>query len=309
MPTFFEKSDLFFISSAKITACLSLLLDLELLPYSSIGADFAPTLPKSHPPIAKCLGTPGKSPSKNFTIARRDFSRRDVITTDLSQVQPCIDLAKKFEENPQYLDCIFIGIGGSSLGPMCLLDSLKHLAKSKIHFHFFENPDPIDWQYRIKKLNPVHTLICVVTKSGTTYETLSLFMLAYDWLKKGVGPIQAPSQTIAITDPEKGELLEFAQKEKIHTLSIHPSVGGRFSVFTPVGLFAGALAGLDMHAFLNGGKKVRDSARKPLTRKIFSHLGLYLNSLYSTHRTHVMMPYSTSLRLLANWWVQLGQRV
>lgn len=135
-----------------------------------------------------------------------------VITPELSQIEACLALSKKFESNPQILDCIFIGIGGSSLGPMCLLDSLKHLAKGKIHFHFFENPDPIDWEYRIKKLNAAHTMVCVVTKSGTTYETLSLFMLAYDWLKKGVGPQNAASQTVAITDPEKGELLEFARK-------------------------------------------------------------------------------------------------
>ncbi len=231
----------------------------------------------------------------------------DAVTdTDLSQINACTTAAKTFSESSSIKDCIFIGIGGSSLGPMCVLDSLKHLATSKMQFHFFENPDPIDWTYRIQKLNPAHTMVCVVTKSGTTYETISIFMLAYDWLKRGVGAHQAAKQTMAITDPEKGELLEFAKKEGISTLSIAPSVGGRYSVFTPVGLFASALAGLNLEAFLSGAKKVRDYCEKATTEKnLFVTWAYYLNQLYSTHRTHIMMPYSTPLRLLANWWVQL----
>ena len=229
-----------------------------------------------------------------------------VITPELSQIQACLEASKTFLANPEIKNCVFIGIGGSSLGPMCLIDSLKHLAKSPIQFHFFENPDPIDWNYRIQKLIPSQTLVCVVTKSGTTYETLALFMLAYDWLTKALGHHQAARQTLAITDPERGELLEFAKKESITTLSIDPSVGGRYSIFTPVGLFAGALAGLNMEAFLLGAKKVRDYAEKATQEKnLFLTWGYYLNSLYKNNRTHVMMPYSTSLRLVANWWVQL----
>jgi len=229
-----------------------------------------------------------------------------VIDPDLSQVQTSQNLAQKFLAQPQIRDCLFIGIGGSSLGPMCLIDSLKHLSNGKIQFHFFENPDPIDWQYRIAKLIPANTLVCVVTKSGTTYETLSIFMLAYEWLKRGVGPQQAAAQTVAITDPEKGELLEFARKESIATLAIHPSVGGRFSVFTPVGLFAGALAGLSMEAFLTGARKVRDYCEKASQEKnLFLTWSHSLQSLAKTNPIHMMMPYSTPLRLLANWWVQL----
>jgi glucose-6-phosphate isomerase len=229
-----------------------------------------------------------------------------VIDPDLSQLNSCQTLAQKFKNNPLIKDCLFIGIGGSSLGPMVLIDSLKHLATSKIQFHFFENPDPIDWQYRIQRLNPAHTMVCVVTKSGTTYETLSIFMLAYDWLKRALGPHQASHQTVAITDPEKGELLEFAKKENIATLSIHPSVGGRFSVFTPVGLFAGTLAGLNMEAFIGGAKKIRDYCEKTtLEKNLFLTWAHALQRLSKSHGIHVMMPYSTPIRLLANWWVQL----
>jgi glucose-6-phosphate isomerase len=229
-----------------------------------------------------------------------------VIDPELSQVAASQALAKKILEQKNLKNCLFIGIGGSSLGPMCLIDSLKHLSTTHIQFHFFENPDPIDWTYRIKNLNPHETFVCVVTKSGTTYETLSIFMLAYDWLKRSLGPNQAAKQTVAITDPGRGELLEFAQKENIATLAIAPSVGGRYSVFTPVGLFAASLAGLNVEQFLAGAKKIRDYCEKATPEKnLFITWTHALHSLEVTHPTHVMMPYSTPLRLLANWWVQL----
>jgi glucose-6-phosphate isomerase len=229
-----------------------------------------------------------------------------VSDAELSQVAQSEAMAQKFLSKKHLKHCIFIGIGGSSLGPMCLIDSLKHIATSPMQFHFFENPDPIDWNYRIKKLNPTETIVCVVTKSGTTYETLSLFMLAYDWLKRGVGANLAAEQTVAITDPAKGELLEFAQKEKIQTLVIAPVVGGRYSVFTPVGLFAASLAGLNTEQFLAGAKKIRDYCEKATAEKnLFVQWAHTLQCLTKTHSTHVMMPYSTPIRLLANWWVQL----
>jgi glucose-6-phosphate isomerase len=229
-----------------------------------------------------------------------------VIDPELSQIDAVENLAKSFRDDPRIKHCLFIGIGGSSLGPMCLIDSLKHRASSSIQFHFFENPDPIDWSYRIARLNPQETIVCVVTKSGTTYETISIFMLAYDWLKRSLGAEGASRHTVAITDPEKGELLSFAKKESIPTLRIAPSVGGRFSIFTPVGLFAGALAGLDMRLLLAGAKKIRDySERATAEKNLFLTWAQALFSRTETHPIHVMMPYSSPLRLLAQWWVQL----
>ncbi len=230
------------------------------------------------------------------------------IDSNLSQENACISLAEKIIASGKIKDCIFIGIGGSSLGPMCLIDSLKHIAKNDIRFHFFENPDPIDWSYRIKKLNPANTLVCVVTKSGTTYETLSIFMLAFQWLKETLGETAAIQQTVAITDPEKSELLDFAREKNIETLHIAPSVGGRYSIFTPVGLFAAALSGLDVKKLIMGAKKIREYCEKhdsKSEKNLFITLASSLTHLEKSHPIHVMMPYASPIRLLANWWVQL----
>jgi glucose-6-phosphate isomerase len=229
-----------------------------------------------------------------------------VIDPELSQIEACRNLAERFNADSRIRHCLFIGIGGSSLGPLCLMDALKHRSSSPIQFHFFENPDPIDWQYRIARLKPEETLVCVVTKSGTTYETISIFMLAWNWLVQALGNQRAAMQTVAITDPAKGELLEFARKEGISTLDIAPSVGGRFSVFTPVGLFAGALAGLDLDAFLLGAKKIRDYCERASQEKnLFLTWAVSLLKKRSSHPIHVMMPYATPLRQAGAWWVQL----
>ncbi len=229
-----------------------------------------------------------------------------VIDPSLSQIDACRTLADRFKSDSRIRHCLFIGIGGSSLGPLCLIDALKHRSSSPIQFHFFENPDPIDWQYRIARLKPEETLVCVVTKSGTTYETISIFMLAWNWLVQSLGTQRAATQTVAITDPAKGELLEFARKEGLSTLEIAPSVGGRFSVFTPVGLFAAALAGLDLDAFLAGAKKIRDYCERASQEKnLFLTWAVSLLKRRETHPIHVMMPYTTPLRQAAAWWVQL----
>ncbi len=229
-----------------------------------------------------------------------------VIDPELSQIEACRNLAERFKGDSRIRHCLFIGIGGSSLGPLCLIDALKHRTTSAIQFHFFENPDPIDWQYRIARLKPEETLVCVVTKSGTTYETISIFMLAWNWLVQALGSPRAAAQTVAITDPAKGELLEFARKEGVSTLEIAPSVGGRFSVFTPVGLFAAALAGLDLDAFLLGAKKIRDYCeRATLEKNLFLTWAVSLLRKRTSHPIHVMMPYTTPLRQAAAWWVQL----
>lgn len=233
------------------------------------------------------------------------------IDPHLSQIEESIQLAEKIKSNPHITDCVFLGIGGSSLGPIALLEALKHKQSQKIQVHFFENPDPIDWNYRISKLNPKNTLVVVVTKSGTTYETVALFMLAFDWLKKVLGHEQAIQQTVAITDPKAGELRALCHQLQLDNLIIDPSTGGRFSVFTPVGLFVAALTGLDVRAFLQGAKKVYEYCEKTLgdeqalQKNIFSKIASLILAHEKSHPIHVLMPYSTSLKLLSSWWVQL----
>ena len=224
------------------------------------------------------------------------------VNLELSQLKESEELAESILRKNTFSDCLFLGIGGSALGPLSLLTSLQEKCQSGIRFHFVDNPDALEWNSIIKKLKPSSTLVCSVTKSGTTFETMAQTLLAMEWL----GKERWKTHLVAITDPVKGDLRQFAQHEGIPTLSIAPSIGGRFSVFSPVGLFAAALAGLSASSFLNGAKQVRDYIEKtPVEKNPIFILAQELLSQYPKRSVHVCMPYSSRLKLLGSWFVQL----
>ena len=224
------------------------------------------------------------------------------VTAELNQKSEAVALAKRILEAEHCTDVLFLGIGGSSLGPISLLSELREKVSSKLKFHFAENPDPIECAQTLKKLIPSQTLVCVVTKSGGTYETLALALIALGWS----GEARWSSHFVAITDPKKGDLRKFATEKNIPTLAIHPSIGGRFSVLTPVGLFAAALAGLDCDELIKGAQHVREYCEKaPLVKNPLMTLGAELIRQFGKRPIHVCMPYSTCLREWADWFVQL----
>ena len=224
------------------------------------------------------------------------------IQNELSQAAESQALADEILRDPRFNDCLFLGIGGSALGPASLLSSLRERSKSRIRFHFVDNPDPLEWKSTLLTLNPESTLVCVVTKSGTTFETVSQMLLALEWL----GKERWKSHVVAITDPTKGDLKEFARQQGISTLHIAPSMGGRFSIFTPVGLFAAALAGLSIKDFLKGSQEIREYLEKvPTEKNPLLILGHELIHYYPQRSVHVCMPYSTRLRSVGSWFSQL----
>ncbi len=127
-------------------------------------------------------------------------------------------------------------------------------------------------------------------------------LLALEWLGKD----RWKSNFVAITDPVKGDLKTFATQNGIPTLHIAPSMGGRFSVFTPVGLFPAALSGLNVEGLLQGAKQVRDYVEKaPLEKNALFILGGELIRHSSKRPINVCMPYSTRLKQIGAWFVQL----
>ncbi len=230
-----------------------------------------------------------------------------LLDTKISDIDASEKLAKELLASGRYTDAIFLGIGGSSLGPISLLAALKHLSKDGLNLHFLENPDPIEWREALAKLDPAKTLVTCVTKSGTTFETLALYLLALEWL----GSARWATHTVAITDPTKGDLRKFATENGISTLSIHPSIGGRFSLFSPVGTFPGFLANLDMRAFMKGATQVRDYFEKTTVdakaaeKNALFQISADLLAHYAARPIHVIMPYASGLKQYGAWFVQL----
>lgn len=202
----------------------------------------------------------------------------------------------------QITDIAVIGIGGSSLG-IKAVDSIlsSHQSKSKA-LHFFENSDPINISTTLSKLKKESTLFIVISKSGSTIETTSIFktILAHfniDLESKDT------EHLMVITDKDSS-LSKFANHYKIREFNIPDNVGGRFSVLSAVGIVPLTLVGYNMTLLLNGAAKFLES----FFEKKEGHL-LEKACYFYEHRLeqsiNVLFAYANNLENLSKWYVQL----
>ncbi len=228
-----------------------------------------------------------------------DFLNPDILNHDL---EDCLRVQERFKDKKYFVQ---IGIGGSSLGAEMLIKALK--PQTDVQFLFLSNIDPDDLYAKFEKLVAKDSLFFVVSKSGSTVETLALFSIALKWVQeKGIPVSEIHNYFIFCTDPEKGPLRELGQKYNIETLNIAPHIGGRFSVLTPVGLLPALMAGLNGLELLVGAFKVKDDISNNKNPYFFS-LGqriFELKKAESVTQT-VIMPYSSKLAGLSQWFVQL----
>jgi glucose-6-phosphate isomerase len=206
-----------------------------------------------------------------------------------------------------WTDQLVIGIGGSSLGAEAVLDSALPGQRDGLRAHFADNLDPESVDRLFRTLDPKKTMVVVITKSGTTIETMSQFWLARQWLAEAVGEEEANKQIVAITDPESGELRKLVDKHGWWDFDVPPNVGGRFSVLTPVGLVPLALAGYPIQELLEGARSARDrreglsDAAQTWGTIAAEHLAL----ADAGYDELVMMTYGDRLTSLVDWFCQL----
>jgi glucose-6-phosphate isomerase len=153
-------------------------------------------------------------------------------------------------------------------------------------------------------------MLIVISKSGSTLDTMSTFMVAYDELKNFAPNIKV--EVVAVTDPAAGPnetlLHKLAEKEGWPMFSVPDGVGGRFSIFSEVGLITAACIGLDIESFLNGAKSMDEACQ---TDDIFQNPALlnaalkYIASEKYGRDIEVFMPYADYLKSVAEWYIQL----
>jgi glucose-6-phosphate isomerase len=147
----------------------------------------------------------------------------------------------------------------------------------------------------------------VISKSGTTIETLAQFLVLLRWLQDALGKGWV-ERVLVTTDPTQGFLRQLARRHKLRALTIPPAVGGRFSVLTPVGLLPAAVAGVDIEELLAGAERMDDRCRG---RSWKENPGLALAAVHvlmdrvKGKGICVLMPYADSLRSFADWFCQL----
>lgn len=226
------------------------------------------------------------------------------VIDDDATIQAVQDFAKKVEG--QYSDIVICGIGGSALGPICLRDAFTDAFNPHPpQLHVLENIDPDFLAEAVETLELESTLFLVVSKSGGTPETLAQYMF-FRTLIEGVG-LDITEHMLFITDPENSLLREIGNQDGITMFDIPPSVGGRFSVQTPVGLLPAALIGIDIVDLIAGMRDMRDSF---LSTNFDQNIPLQLATVQMAMVDHgktqnIIMPYHTKLRQFAAWSIQL----
>ena len=202
-------------------------------------------------------------------------------------------------------DLVVLGIGGSSLGGRALISAL---GATGMRVHFPDNLDPEQFGDLLDTLDLQRTAFNVVSKSGGTLETMVQFLVVRDRLRDQFGPSSLKKHLVVTTDPEHGLLRPLADEEGLTTLAIPPGVGGRFSVFTPVGLLPAACAGLDLDALRTGVAKAaeRCQSNEPEKNPALAAAAIY-HAFDAEHARPVLVtvPYATSLKSFGEWFVQL----
>ena len=162
--------------------------------------------------------------------------------------------SKYVRENFEVL--VVCGIGGSYLGARSVIEALKGLYPSdNLEIIFIGNTFSPNYTAQVLKyLRNKKFAINVISKSGTTTETSIAFRLVKALLEEKVGKEEARKSIFATTDKEKGALKTLCNNEGYVSFVLPSDIGGRYSVFTAVGLFPIACAGLDIDEFLAGSK-------------------------------------------------------
>ncbi|MCB5225025.1 MAG: glucose-6-phosphate isomerase [Candidatus Cloacimonadaceae bacterium] len=219
-------------------------------------------------------------------------------------VSPILDYVSSVD--PHFDSMVVLGIGGSALGNRALYSALKTERELKRRLLVFDNVDPVFLHEILSQIDLDTTLFNVITKSGTTAETMAGYMILADIIKKR-HPADYTKRIIITTDSEKGFLRQVIQDEGYQSFVVPNNVGGRFSVLTDVGLLSSAFVGIDIAQLLQGAASMRERCETLDSFDNPAYLNGFLHYLYMREGKNisVMMPYSNSLYDMADWYRQL----
>ncbi|MFH0881519.1 MAG: glucose-6-phosphate isomerase [bacterium] len=236
---------------------------------------------------------------------------------DLPQEKDTVKRIQEYADKnrSKFRNVVVLGIGGSALGSIALQEALKptlwnersDMDRDAPRLFVPDNPDPEYLGAVMDICDPAETLYNVITKSGSTAETIAAFGALLGPLKEAVGN-DFRDHIVFTTDPAKGALRQTAREEGITTFSIPSGVGGRFSVLTPVGLLPAALIGIDLDELLGGAAEQREKVfNREFDRNPSAAFALlqFLAHTQRGQKIHVMMPYSNALYRTADWFRQL----
>ncbi len=245
--------------------------------------------------------------------AQGDVAWMNLPTTSADIVRDILEYAESV--SGKFENLVVLGIGGSSLGITAIASALTHpfhnllqanQRQDRPRLFVLDNVDPDQFRGFLDVVAPERTLFNVITKSGSTSETMSQFLIVRKALVDAIGDHYV-DHIVCTTDPANGELRKLVERDGYRSFDIPPGVGGRFSVLTPVGLLAGALIGIDIAGLLAGAAYAETICSEPDVWRNPAYMNAVIHFLgYGQGRPlSVMMPYSQALRDVADWYRQI----
>jgi len=212
---------------------------------------------------------------------------------DISQV---LQYAERIPESIENI--AIIGIGGSSLGTKAIYEFIKPIKKPKRKLYFFESTDPNNITTLLSEINLEKTHFLVISKSGTTVETFSIYKYLFSLQNN-------PKAYTFITDPNS-PLEKYAKKINATVLHLPSNVGGRFSVLSSVGIVPLLLAGVDIQKLLDGAKSIKKSFfHEGYMKDTLLNKASYYAKNHAQYNINCIFAYSESLKYFCEWYVQL----
>lgn len=209
------------------------------------------------------------------------------------------DLKKSFKH------FVVLGTGGSSLGAKTLCDLKTNSFADQSHkVYFLNNVDSHTIEQALGGLDMEQTCFIAVSKSGTTAETLCQTLCIIKHLE--AAKIEVKKHFVILTEPKESAITKLAQSYGIAPLAHSQKIGGRFSVFSNVGLLPAALVGVDIRALHQGAKAyVANFQSATSNHPAFEGALFAQQNMAAGKRLSVMMPYVDRLASFAQWYVQL----
>ena len=219
------------------------------------------------------------------------------ILSDENLLEETKKISHQFREKKEKI--IIFGTGGSNLGARALNNIILN---NNISLEFYDNIDPINFKKNFQNINFDTTGFLVISKSGTTPETLSQFSCIYQKSIELSKVQEFFSNTLIITEFKESPLYRIAKDNNCLLLEHHKDIGGRYSIFSNVAIVPAIISGLNINELFNGASEVIHNINK---YKPYD-LGRYLTQKENLKFTNnVLMTYSDSLYFFGKWYLQL----
>jgi glucose-6-phosphate isomerase len=204
-------------------------------------------------------------------------------------------------------DVVNIGIGGSDLGPVMVTEALKPYGKAGLNVHFVSNIDGTHIAETLKPLNPETTLFIVASKTFTTQETLTNANTAKDWLLNSAKEHHAVAKHFVALSTNAEAVAQFGIDTR-NMFEFWDWVGGRYSLWSAIGLSIALYIGMDHYEELLSGAHAMDQHFRttPLEKNlpvILALLGIWYNNFFGA-QSHAILPYDQYLHRFAAYFQQ-----